>query len=156
MALLQEAVIANRLRSTFVSRLIAGQSGYIRGVEDPQLLLHELVSLMRRCGRFLWILMGDFAKAFPRVWREDLLVELYQAVPELRGSMYTLLHQIFQPGSVQIRGDHLTRHPRRRLHGNTCLNFPTEQFGVLLKRAGSWGKLATQTPNTVVRAHLVR
>ena len=74
MGLLQQAILSGRMLPSVRNELEAGQSGYARGVEDPVLLLHELIALRRGLLLPTWYLMGDFKKAFPRTWREDVLV----------------------------------------------------------------------------------
>eukprot|EP00973_Karenia_brevis_P042772 5919973-Karenia_brevis.AAC.1 len=44
MGLIQECVLATRLAPVVRAALTPGQSGYVRGVEDPHLLLHEVVA----------------------------------------------------------------------------------------------------------------
>jgi len=101
-ALLQEGLVAGRVREMIVDALEQGQSGYIRGVEDPQLLLHELCALFVDTHRRLCVVMGDFHQAFRRTWRQDLLCLVYNTVTALRGSVYRLVVDIFKPNSVAV------------------------------------------------------
>jgi hypothetical protein len=73
MGLLQEGVWSNRLRPSIWQQLHPCQSGYQRAVDDAWLVLFELAAVLRAAGRSLYIIMGDFEKAFPRTWRQDLL-----------------------------------------------------------------------------------
>ena len=76
MGLLQETLLSQRLEPKVRSALTSGQSGYVRDVEDPIVLLHEICALRLAINLPTWTLMGDFKKAFPKVWREDLLVKM--------------------------------------------------------------------------------
>ncbi|CAE7431354.1 unnamed protein product, partial [Symbiodinium sp. CCMP2456] len=93
MGLLQEGVLALRLRPAIWSHLLEGQSGYIRSSEDPVLALTELrqlaVASQHRC---VFVLMGDFEKAFPSCWRNDIL-HLAAECPLLSGGplLYPLI-----------------------------------------------------------------
>ena len=58
------------------SALTPGQSGYERDVEDPIFLLHEVCVSRLAANLPTWILMGGLKEAFPKVWREDLLVQI--------------------------------------------------------------------------------
>ena len=49
----------------------------------------------------MWLTMGDFVKAFPRTWREDLLC-LLSRVPGLTGGAFALLADILQSDDVQV------------------------------------------------------
>ena len=73
MGLLQEGVLAQRLRPEVWKTLHPCQSGYQPGVGDARLVLNELVASYLSAGRCLFIIMGDFKKAFRRTWRKDLL-----------------------------------------------------------------------------------
>ena len=88
--LMQEGLVFQRLRSTIRSSLCPGQAGYIRDVADTHLLLHEVTAEFFNSGRPLWSAAGDFAKAFPRTWRETLLEESHTDAGISRG-MYALL-----------------------------------------------------------------
>ena len=83
MGLIQEGLLSERLLERIQCSLERGQSGYVRGVQDPHLLLHEILSESRRFRRDVWLLPGDFVKAFPLTWREDLLNQ----ISEPRGSV---------------------------------------------------------------------
>ena len=80
---LQEACLSAFIKPSIWNRLRPGQSGYTKGRSpyDPHLLLFELARMYLDCRRCLWIVMGDFKKAYPRVWRTDLL-DLMAMVPE--------------------------------------------------------------------------
>jgi len=95
MGLLQEAIVATRIRPTIISFLLAGQSGYIRGTEDPQLVLHEVITAALHADRCVWLLMGDFRKAFPRTSRVDLLSLLLDG-PRIRDHCFLLLKDILE------------------------------------------------------------
>jgi hypothetical protein len=101
MGLLQEAVLATRIRPTIQQSLCPGQSGYIRDVEDPMLMLHELVSMMILMKRMLWLCMGDFEKAFPRTDRSDLLVLLFNG-PRIRDGAFALLEDIMAWDKIRV------------------------------------------------------
>ena len=101
MGLLQETILSRRLSPPVRVHLAAGQSGYIRGTEDPILLLHELCSLRLRLNLCTWYSLGDFQKAFPRVWRADLL-NLAHGVPEFRDGAYALLADILKVDQVHV------------------------------------------------------
>ena len=74
MAALQEGVVHLRLHSTLRSRVLLGQSGYIRDVADVHLLLHKIVSIRIQLGLCTHQVPGDVAKAFPRACRIDFLL----------------------------------------------------------------------------------
>jgi hypothetical protein len=70
--------MAQRIAPPVRARLRPGQGGYVRGVEDPQLVLHEACaerSFLKLC---TWMLFGDQKKAFPKTWREALLGLLWR------------------------------------------------------------------------------
>ena len=102
MGLLQEGVLALRLRPAIWSHLLEGQSGYIRSSEDPVLALTELrqlaVASQHRC---VFVLMGDFEKAFPSCWRNDIL-HLAAECPLLSGGALHLLGDILDSDSVSV------------------------------------------------------
>ena len=79
MGLLQEGLLSDTCGDTIRAGVHEGQSGYSRDVSDPQLLLAELTAIFDLEGRFLLIVMADFRKAFPRVWRPDLLTQIFGA-----------------------------------------------------------------------------
>lgn len=93
MGLLQEAVLAARVKPNIHDHLCPGQSGYMRDVEDPMLVLFELVMAQAHMGRLLWLCFGDFVKAFPRTCRADLLSMLYSG-PGIRNGAFALLDDI--------------------------------------------------------------
>ncbi len=65
-ALLQEGVVASRIRVQVRASILEGQSGYIRGVEGPIMVAHEVSTTVLAQGRCLWASLGDFERAFPR------------------------------------------------------------------------------------------
>ena len=93
-ALLQEALLSLRIRKLIAESLTPGQSGYLRGVEDPHLLFHEITEIFGARGRRFVAVMGDFDKAFPRCGREDVLLLLEFRVPKAKGSVFALMHDI--------------------------------------------------------------
>ena len=93
MGLLQEGLVAGRLKHVIFDYLRPCQSGYCKGIEDPHLVMHELCSIAGATKRALWFVLGDFRKAFPRVWRE-LLLSLLEAGQRIRGGMFALLGSI--------------------------------------------------------------
>jgi len=78
MGLLQESLLFSRLKTDVWGALRPGQNGYIRDTADPLLVAHEVIAALLAEGRRGWLLLGDFRKAFPRTWREHLLVLLHQ------------------------------------------------------------------------------
>ena len=101
MGLLQEAVLAARIKPQVRACLTTGQSGYVRDVEDPLLALHELLVAQSSLGRSLWICFADFVKAFPRTDRSDLLTLLYSRT-RIRGGAWSLLEDIFAWDCVHV------------------------------------------------------
>lgn len=101
MGLLQEGVLASRLRPNINGHLCPGQSGYIRDVEDPMLALHELVAVLTHSGRMLWACLGDFKQAFPRTDRSDLLVLMYNG-PLIRQGAFALLDDILEYDLLRV------------------------------------------------------
>ena len=101
MGLLQEALLTRRLLPAVRLRLRPGQSGYARGVEDPILLLHEICATRLTASLCTWYAMGDFVKAFPRVWREDLLT-IMRGVTTCSGGTFALLADILQKDVVSV------------------------------------------------------
>ena len=99
--LLQEAVLANRIPPHVRAYLRPGQSGYARGVEDSQLVLHEACA--ERCGSKLctWILLGHQKKAFPKTWREALLRLLWK-YGGFRGGVSELAASIMERDEVAV------------------------------------------------------
>ena len=76
--LLQEGMLAARIAPRLRRSLEAGQSGFVRGTEDPHLAVHEISAAALAQGRCVWTLMGDFVKAFPKTWRELVLFIMSQ------------------------------------------------------------------------------
>ena len=101
LGLLQECLMAGRLKHTIFNYIHACQSGYCKGVDDPHLAMHELSSSARRQLRMIWSVLGDFKKAFPRTWRELLLTLLGQG-PQVQDGMYELLASTLESDSVHI------------------------------------------------------
>ena len=101
MGLLQEAILTNRIGPYLQSTIVPWQSGYVRGVEDAMIALHETTSLVLAEGRCVWSLFGDFVRAFPRVWRDDLLV-LLSGSESVRGGSYALLADMFTQDNVHV------------------------------------------------------
>ena len=79
-ALLQEGILAKRIRPQIWSSLQPVQGGYIRDSLDTVLCLHELSANYVACDRCLITVHGDLVHAFPRTWREELVVLLRQVV----------------------------------------------------------------------------
>ena len=102
MGLLQEGVLALQLRPAVWSHLLEGQSGYIRSSDDPVLALSELrqlaVASQNRC---IFALMGDFQKAFPSCWRDDI-IQLAAQCPLLAGGTLHLLGDILDSDLVSV------------------------------------------------------
>ena len=63
--------------------------------------MYELSSIAIAQKRALWLVLGDFQKAFPRVWRLLLLYLVYSG-PEIRDGMFELLASILESDSVHI------------------------------------------------------
>ena len=74
----------------------------MRCVEDPHILLHEITAIFESTERRFCAVMGAFVKAFPRCWREDVLLILKTRVPDLRGSSFALLRDILEPNIVRV------------------------------------------------------
>jgi hypothetical protein len=101
MGLLQEKLLEVRLKPTIVAYLRPCQSGYLKGIEDPQLVLHEVCCQMRVQKRNLFIVMGDFVKAFPRVWRDYWLALMFKG-PQIRDGAFALLASMLKFDEVYI------------------------------------------------------
>ena len=101
MGLLQEALLTQRWLGTVRQYVLPCQSGFVRGVEDAWLLLHETSAEAMSQGRPLWTVMGDFRKAFPSVIRQDLLHSLAVG-PGICGDSLLLLNSILQKDVVSI------------------------------------------------------
>ena len=78
--LLQEGILATRIRPLVSPALQPVQGGYIRNSLDTVLYLHELSVHYVACGRCLLAIHGDLIHAFPRTWREELFVLLHYVV----------------------------------------------------------------------------
>ena len=90
MDLLQEMILANRVRTDVWHALCPGQSGYMRGTEDPVLVMQELGHAYYSSQRCLYAILGDYVKAFPRCWREDLLCIVGEKGAIRGGSLFLL------------------------------------------------------------------
>jgi hypothetical protein len=101
MGLLQEGLLAVGLRPAIRSYVFPGQSGYVRGCEDPLLVLESMAASFRNTGTCLYAGMVDFKQAFPRTWREDLL-SLGKPMPCWRGGLLHLLGHILASGNVIV------------------------------------------------------
>ena len=66
------------------------------------MLLHEVCALLHSLKRRAWMVLGDFMRAFPLKWREDLLV-IASSRPEVRGGCFVLLADIFGVDRVHVR-----------------------------------------------------
>ena len=100
LGLLQEGIVTNRIAQHVRASLTEGQSGFVRGCEDPQLLLHEIMADALSLGLCLWMLMGDFQKAFPKTWRHDLLSII--GARDVDGGMFACLCNFFLWDEVVI------------------------------------------------------
>ena len=101
MGLLQETLLTQRWLGAVRQYVLPCQSGFVRGVEDAWLLLHETCAEAASQGRPLWTVMGDFRKAFPSVIRQDLLHSLADG-PGVCGDSLLLLNSILQKDIVSI------------------------------------------------------
>ncbi|OLP92937.1 hypothetical protein AK812_SmicGene25199 [Symbiodinium microadriaticum] len=101
MGLLQEALLTQRWLTRTRAHIQPCQSGYVRGVEDAHLLLHEVSAEAIYQQRALWTVMGDFRKAFPSVCREDLVCTLADG-PHVNGQCLKLLADILRHDTVVI------------------------------------------------------
>ena len=90
-----------RLKPIIRSFLHPCQSGYFRGIEDPHLVLHEVYHIAEAVMRAVWLVMGDFMQAFPRLWRELLLQMIHKDIGIGHG-MLELLASILEFDEVQI------------------------------------------------------
>ena len=89
MGLLQEACLAVAAKPSIWPQLGKGQSGYTKGRSpyDPQLVLFDLTRMCLDTGRCLWLVMGDYVKAYPHVWRTDLLTLMSKLLRAQNGCM---------------------------------------------------------------------
>ena len=94
MGLLQEGLLSHSCGDTIRGALTRGQSGYIRDVADAHLLLDTILAYRRQRSLPLFMLLGDFVKAFPRVIWEDLLLLLNQQA-HIQGRSFLLIVDIF-------------------------------------------------------------
>ena len=101
LGLLQEGLVEARLKPTIRTFLHPCQSGYFRGIQDPHLVLHEIYHLAEAAHRAVWLVMGDFKQAFPRVWRELLLQMIHKDIGIGHG-MLELLASILEFDEVHV------------------------------------------------------
>ena len=103
MGLLQEGCFALIAKPCIWPTLMPGQSGYTpcRSVDDPVLVMHELTRMVLDCFRCLFYVLGDFRKAYPSVWRADLLLQV-QNNSGLRAGCMTLLDDILSRDDVVL------------------------------------------------------
>ena len=102
MGLLQEGVLANGVRPSIWGYLFDGQSGYMRSTDDPLLALTELTTSTISDKKCFFALLGDFQKAFPFTWREDILL-LAANCPNLTGGQLHLLGDMLSLDVVLVR-----------------------------------------------------
>ena len=103
MGLIQEACLSSVIKPCIWQGLQPGQSGFSKGRNpyDPHLVLFELTRMSLDTSRCLWIVMGDYEKAFPRVWRSDLL-DMMSNVPAIRGGCALLFEECLKEDRVII------------------------------------------------------
>ncbi|CAE7805313.1 unnamed protein product [Symbiodinium necroappetens] len=101
LGLMQEALLTQRWLTATRRFIQPCQSGYIRGVDDAHLLLHEVSAEALHQHRPLWFVLGDFQKAFPRVCRHDLLCALADG-PHVNGHCLGLLGDILKEDHVVV------------------------------------------------------
>ena len=90
MGLLQEGLLAGRIPPSVRRGLRTAQSGFVRGTEDPQLVIHEISAAALPQGLCIWMFLGDFIKAFPKTWRGLLVVLLAERGGVAGGCMASL------------------------------------------------------------------
>ena len=126
---------ARGLRPVVWGNLEDGQSGYIRGTDDPLLVLYEVLKQATHASRTLYLLLGDFKHAFPYTWREDLLLIL-AGTPGIDSGCLSLLGSVMALDLVLVRSGGFTIVPVKEG----------------LPEGGAVGSLAyTSLPNTLVR-----
>ena len=101
MGLVQEALFTQRWLLRVRSFVMPCQSGYVRGADDAWLLLHETCAEALSQHRPIWLVLGDFRKAFPSVIREDLLHSLADG-PGVSGDSLLLCASILKQDSVLV------------------------------------------------------
>ena len=101
LGLLQEGLLFQRLQGPLRDRITQGQSGYIRDVGDAHLLLHELTAAAIQARKTIIAVFGDLQKAFPRTWREGLLLNLHE-FGGVRDGAFALLRSILEEDCVHI------------------------------------------------------
>ena len=101
LGLLQEGILSRRLTPTIRSKLAPVQSGYHRGVQEPQVLLHVLSDEARAKRQRLWVVLADFVKAFLQACRADLLILLARTAG-VRGGAFVLLSDMFLLDIVHV------------------------------------------------------
>jgi len=101
MGLLQEVLLAKRVKGDIFAYIMPCQSGYQKGVESPHFVLHEVAAMAKVQGRQLWLVLGDFKKAFPRVWRNHLLLLLNKG-PRVLDGAFALLASILESDVAHV------------------------------------------------------
>ena len=99
--LMQEGLLTQRLLSDVRADLVKGQSGYWRGVDAPHLLLHEICACSLNLSLCLWLVFGDFVKAFPKTWRDALLCLLHDG-PFVKAGCLAELGSILEKDVLHI------------------------------------------------------
>ena len=102
MGLLQEGVLANGVRPSIWGYLFDGESGYMHSTDDPLLALTELTTSALSDKKCFFAHLGDFQKAFPFTWREDIL-PLADNCPNLTGGQLHLLGDTLSLDVVLVR-----------------------------------------------------
>ena len=98
----QEACLRDVVRPGILDSRKPGQSGYVRGVEDAILWLHELAAAARASGRCMWILLCDLIRAFASTYRKDLLCMLHD-ISGVRDGSFLLLDSFLGHDSIVVR-----------------------------------------------------
>ena len=101
LGLLQETLLCARLAPPVREYIWPGQSGYVRGVDDPHTFLHELVALRKPLGLVLVTLLGDHVNAFPRSWRDDLLLLMSDGAGVRAGAL-ALFAGMLSPETIHV------------------------------------------------------
>ena len=102
LALIQESVLSNRVKTQVRAHLSRGQSGYVRDVGDPQLVLQAAMACIQETNRCAWTCFGDLLKAFPHTWREALVMLMHDG-PGLRCGALALLGSVLQFDVILVR-----------------------------------------------------
>ncbi len=96
MGLLQECLLVeDHIGEPIRSWLMAGQSGYVRGVQDPQMVLASMSQIASDCGLCFLALLGDFHRAFPSVWRDDMLLLLKHGPGIIKSPFHLLARMLY-------------------------------------------------------------